>query len=434
MNGILILTSVIISVLCVLLTFLQHYYFFYKFYRKPSIKYEIPIFDDFIPTDDTSLGYYDYSQDDSVLKSLNALLDPPTLETKKNEQVSESEISNTLQAAIAFRLSGKIHKAMKLFEHAAAMAPADADVLNKYGEFLEQTQKDVVTADELYFKALTYSPDHPAALMNRKRTAQLVDRLDSEMLKAIDSKRDILKEMFSKDSFNSVKKQAYYLHIYHTVGIEGNTMTIDQLKYLLETGQVVTGKSIVEHNEVLGLQLAMKYVKLLTRKNYISINDILGIHRRAMGHVDPVKSGRFRTEKVFIGKHIPPPPEEVPALMEVYEYWLNSEEAQNMHPVRYAALAHYKLVDIHPFSDGNGRTSRLVMNLILIRAGYPPVMVLKEQRDKYYDALNTANSGDVRPFVRFIAQCTIQILDMYMYGTEVISIENGDKNEVMNLI
>lgn len=63
-----------------------------------------------------------------------------------------------------------------------------------------------------------------------------------------------------------------------------------------------------------------------------------------------------------------------------YLEWLNSYEAQNMHPVRYAALAHYKLVDIHPFADGNGRTSRLIMNLILLRAGYPPVIIYKEDR------------------------------------------------------
>lgn len=429
MNSFIIITSVIVSVLCAILTSLQHYYSI-KYFKEPVIRYDPPLFDDFIPTDDTSLSYYSL-EDDTILQGLSDVLDPPKLHENTREQATETEVHNTLQAALAFHITGKINKAMKLFEHAAAMAPSDADVLNKYGEFLEKTQKDVVTADELYFKALTYSPDHPAALMNRRRTAQVVDKLDLEMLKMIDNKRDNLKEMFSKNSFDSIKKQAYFLHIYHTVGIEGNTMTIDQLKYLLETGQVVSGKSIIEHNEVIGLQLAMKYVKLLTRKNYISVNDILGIHRRAMGHVDPVKSGRFRNEKVFIGKHIPPPPKELPSLMEAYEYWLNSEEAQQLHPVRYAALAHYKLVDIHPFHDGNGRTSRLVMNLILIRAGYPPVMVLKDQREKYYDALNAANLGDVRPFVRFIAQCTIQILDMYMYGTEVMSIGNVEK-EIIN--
>lgn len=66
--------------------------------------------------------------------------------------------------------------------------------------------------------------------------------------------------------------------------------------------------------------------------------------------------------------------------MNAYVQWLNSDEAHSMHPVRYSALAHYKLVDIHPFADGNGRTSRLIMNLILLRAGYPPVIIYKEDR------------------------------------------------------
>lgn len=153
-----------------------------------------------------------------------------------------------------------------------------------------------------------------------------------------------------------------------------------------------------------------------------------------MGHVDPIASGVFRDEKVFVGSHIPPPHDEVPQLMEAYVEWLNSEEAQNMHPIRYAAIAHYKLVDIHPFVDGNGRTSRLIMNLILLKAGYPPVMILKEQREKYYDALKAANTGDIRPFVRFIAQCTLQIIDMYIYGTRLLSIEGSQEDhQIVNL-
>lgn len=429
MNGTLITISILVSVICILLTLLQHYYFFYKYHKKSYINYEPSVFDDFIPFNEKGIVEYE-GDDEMVLDKLN-----DALNIQKNHETktaNEKEVYNTLQAAIAFRLSGKIIKASKLFEHAAAMAPADADVLNKYGEFLEQTHKDVITADELYFKALTYAPDHEAALMNRKRTAEIVDRIDYELFKAINEKRDYLKEIFSKDSYDAIKKQAYYLHIYHTVGIEGNTMTIDQLKYLLETGHVVPGKSIIEHNEILGLQLAMKYVKQLTRRSYISISEILGIHRRVMGHVDPIKSGTFRNEKVFISKHIPPPPEDVPILMQSYENWLNSEEAQSMHPVRYAALAHYKLVDIHPFTDGNGRTSRLIMNLILIRAGFPPVLVPKGQREKYYDSLNAANAGDVRPFVRFIAQCTLQILDMYLYGTDVLSIDSNQNHDVIN--
>ncbi|CAH1980503.1 unnamed protein product [Acanthoscelides obtectus] len=449
MNILVIVISVLITVICVLLALLQHYYFINKLYKKPSIKYDVPVFADLIPSEKSKSNrdfplqaLKDYDED-LVLYDLNSALNSQPHQGKsdtiefiiKNDKATgtDSEVYNTLQAAISFKLSGKNHKALKLFEHAAAIAPENPDVLNKYGEFLEQQHQDIVSADELYFKALTYSPDHKAALINRERTAQVVEGLDYNLFKSIDSKNDYLKKRMKMDSFEAVKKQAYYLHIYHTVGIEGNTMTVEQLRYLVETGQVVSGKSIIEHNEVLGLEKAMQYIKLLVHQDYIGIKEILGIHRRVMGHVDPISSGVFRNENVFVGSHSPPFHEELPGLMDSYVEWLNSEEARSMHPVRYAALAHYKLVDIHPFIDGNGRTSRLIMNLILLKAGYPPVMVLKEQREKYYDTLKTANMGDVRPFVRFVAQCTLQILNMYIYGSRFLSIE-GESQEGKQLV
>lgn len=76
---------------------------------------------------------------------------------------------------------------------------------------------------------------------------------------------------------------------------------------------------------------------------------------------------------------------------------------------------------IHPFSDGNGRTSRLLMNMILMQAGYPPVIIQKQHRHKYYENLQIANSGDVRPFVRFIAECTEQTLDLFLWATSEFS-------------
>ncbi|KAL1493145.1 hypothetical protein ABEB36_011261 [Hypothenemus hampei] len=435
MNIFLIIISILLSVICILLGLLQRYYFIANVYK--SENYYSPEFEDLIPTKE-NLVAWDHPDHidfigDSVLNDLTSVLRAKSedlnetfdINEHKKQMGTDSEVYNTIQAALAFKMAGKNSKAMKLFEHASAMAPDNADVLNWYGEFLEQ-HYDVVTADELYFKALAYSPDHQAALLNKKRTAPLVDRLDLKLFEEIDKLKDVLKERMKLNNFDTVKKQAYYLHIYHTIGIEGNTMTVEQLKYVLETGHVVSGKSLLEHNEVLGLEKAMQYVKLLTKSPYIGIKEILGIHRRVMGHVDPIKSGVFRDQKVFIGSHVPPSYKDIPRLMNSYVDWLNSEEAQNMHPVRYAALAHYKLVDIHPFIDGNGRTSRLIMNLILLKAGYPPVMVLKEQRDKYYDTLKTANMGDVKPFVRFMAQCTLQILDMYLYGTKSLSLDGPD--------
>lgn len=114
----------------------------------------------------------------------------------------------------------------------------------------------------------------------------------------------------------------------------------------------------------------------------IRVKDILEIHRRVLGYVDPFGSGEFRRTQVYVGGHIPPPPNDIPPLMKEFEQWLNSESAVRMHPIRYAALAHYKLVKIHPFDDGNGRTSRLLMNALLMQAGFPPVIILKQDRHR----------------------------------------------------
>lgn len=116
------------------------------------------------------------------------------------------------------------------------------------------------------------------------------------------------------------------------------------------------------------------------RNDFITIEDILEIHKRVLGHVDPIEGGEFRRTQVYVGGHIPPGPSDLLLLMQHFVQWLNSEQALSMHPVKYAALAHYKLVHIHPFTDGNGRTSRLLMNTILMRSGYPPVIIPKQQR------------------------------------------------------
>ena len=125
----------------------------------------------------------------------------------------------------------------------------------------------------------------------------------------------------------------------------------------------------------------------------------------------------FRRTQVYVGDHIPPAADYIDQLMQRFLLWLNSNEAMTMHPVRLAALAHYKLVYIHPFVDGNGRTSRLLMNLILMQHGFPPVIIRKQDRLQYYQLLVTANDGDVRPFVRFIAKCTERTLDAYLQSS-----------------
>lgn len=177
----------------------------------------------------------------------------------------------------------------------------------------------------------------------------------------------------------------------------------------------------MEHNEILGMEAALQFLNTsfeFKRLGNIKIRHILEIHRRVMGYVDPFGGGVLRSTQVFVGNHVPPPPEQIPSLMEEFEEWLNDPYTiSDLHPIEMGALAHYKLVYVHPFYDGNGRTSRLLMNLILMMAGYPAIIVPVDKKQFYYAHLETANKGDVRPFIRFMARCAEDVLDEYLLAS-----------------
>lgn len=150
MNLLVVIISILLSVICVLLALLQHYYYI-GLHKKTSIRYYSPEFEDLIPSDGQK-SQVAIHHDDSVLNDLNLALKSDSKDYDiKAKMGTDSEVYNIIQAALAFKIVGKKSKALKLFEHANAMAPDNADVLNWYGEFLEQNH-DIVTADELYFK------------------------------------------------------------------------------------------------------------------------------------------------------------------------------------------------------------------------------------------------------------------------------------------
>lgn len=341
---------------------------------------------------------------------------PQKLKPSKETQL---EAKAALQQALEMKKNGKREKAHKLLVHALNMNPEFVDALTELGTILEE-EKDVVQADHLYTKALAISPCNEKALVSRDRTLPLVEEIDQRHFGIIDGKvRRLMSIPKGNSALRRVMEETYYHHIYHTVAIEGNTLTLSEIRHIIETRYAVPGKSLQEQNEAIGVDVAMKYINttLLSRAGAITVNDILEIHRRVLGYVDPVEAGRFRVSQVFVGHHIPPHPQDLDRHMQELVQWLNSEEALHLHPVEFAALAHYKLVYVHPFVDGNGRTSRLLMNLILMQASYPPITIRKEQRVEYYAALDTANEGDVRPFIRFIAKCTEITLDTLLIAT-----------------
>ncbi|TAD78258.1 MAG: Fic family protein [Oscillatoriales cyanobacterium] len=186
-------------------------------------------------------------------------------------------------------------------------------------------------------------------------------------------------------------KQRYDVRFtYNSNAIEGNTLTQSETELVLTKGITIGGKTLDEHLEVIGHQEAINYIEALAqRETRIGEWEIKQIHNLILRKIRPEEAGSYRTIDVMAaGTNYRYPPHYLLAqLMGDFVDWLNSESALNLHPVEYAAIAHYRFVSIHPFRDGNGRTARLLMNLLLLRAGYPIVVIHNRIRNDYINAL-----------------------------------------------
>jgi Fic family protein len=183
---------------------------------------------------------------------------------------------------------------------------------------------------------------------------------------------------------------------YNSNAIEGNTLTLNETKVVLEQGITIGGKTLKEHFEIINHQNAIQWLQdRVSKKLKFQSQDLLTLHSWIMKGIDDQHSGRFRTGRVQItgANFIPPNPLKVPELIDELVHWVN-ENPQKLDPVALAAAFHHRLVWIHPFFDGNGRTGRLAMNLLLMQCGFPPLVILKVDRLKYYRALNSANLGE----------------------------------------
>ncbi len=204
---------------------------------------------------------------------------------------------------------------------------------------------------------------------------------------------------------------------YHSNAIEGNSLTLRETQLVLQHGLTVDGKSLREHLETINHQHAIRFVETLAGKDEpITEYVIRSIHALILRTIDDKEAGRYRRVQVYItgSEYTPPESVAVPGLMSDLGEWLNSVETTALHPVERAALAHFRLVHVHPFTDGNGRAARLLMNLLLMREGYPLAIIRVEDRLAYYDALDAAHEGDTEPFVQLVAETAERAMDIWL--------------------
>lgn len=204
---------------------------------------------------------------------------------------------------------------------------------------------------------------------------------------------------------------------YTSNAIEGNTLTRQETALVVEDGITVQGKSLEEHLEAINHAKALDFIMSMVSKKRqdITETEILDIHRIILQKIDDMNAGRYRTVPVKLkgSETILPNALKVPRLMSEFVGWLRSNNSD--HPVKIAADAHFKLVSIHPFVDGNGRTARLLINLLLMQEGYPPAIIRKEDRNLYIKSLETAQTkGDFKDYYECIFRAIDRSLDIYL--------------------
>ncbi|WP_452223238.1 Fic family protein [Lacinutrix chionoecetis] len=203
---------------------------------------------------------------------------------------------------------------------------------------------------------------------------------------------------------------------YNSNSIEGNTLSLRETQMVLQEGVTIKGKSLREHFEAKNHEHAINYLYTLVKPDYkLNSKDILSLHGLVLRTIEDGFAGRLRNAGVRISgaNFVPPNAIKVSQLLDELVDFVNTNPLQ-LNSIEMATVFHHQFVHIHPFFDGNGRTVRLVMNLLLMKHGFPPAIILKNDRSKYYAALNQANKGNYSKLMLLMCQALERTTNIYL--------------------
>lgn len=238
----------------------------------------------------------------------------------------------------------------------------------------------------------------------------LIDRLYEKKAR-LDEARPL-----PNSAIHRIKQDLTIEWTYNSNSIEGNTLSLKETQMVLQDGMTVKGKSLREHFEVYNHEKAIDYLYGLVNDNYtLRAIDILSLHGLVLRSIEDDYAGRLRNGGVRImgANFTPPNANKVSDLLDELISFVNNNP-MGLNDIVLTTIFHHKLVWIHPFFDGNGRTVRLAMNLLLMRKGFPPAIILKNDRKKYYDALNLANKGSYYKMSLLMLQALERSLNIYV--------------------
>jgi Fic family protein len=239
---------------------------------------------------------------------------------------------------------------------------------------------------------------------------------------------------FSPEIIRKLDEQFTLEWTYNSNAIEGNTLSLRETDLVINRGLTIGNKTLKEHFEAInhkeGIQFLYDFVK---KKKELDEEVILGIHKIILKNISDIDAGHYRNANVMIigAVHLPPSAIKIPKLMVEFLEWYY-EHKSKLSVVELAGWVHYKMVYIHPFIDGNGRTARLLMNLILIQNGYPPAVILNIDRKKYYRALKEADREQYNNYFNFIGRSIERSLLIYLNALKSKN-DKGDRYGYISL-
>ncbi len=244
-----------------------------------------------------------------------------------------------------------------------------------------------------------------------------------DLLDEIHQKKEQLDKLrpLSQSQVKNLKK-VYDLQLtYNSNAIEGSTLTYSETKLILNEGITIGGKSMNEHLETINHQEAISFIEDLAKSDAqkVTLVDIKNIHQLILKGIDNKNAGRYRTQNVGVvksdgGIHNFTEPLKIEEKMNEFIAWLHAQTIEE--PILLATLVHLKFVSIHPFIDGNGRTARLLMNLVLLQNGYPQAIIKVSNRAEYIQSVETYQQSSDHAYTDFykvVLQSVNDSLDLY---------------------
>ena len=273
--------------------------------------------------------------------------------------------------------------------------------------------------------------------------------ISKKLLKRIEEKKKTLDSHRPLDKLQlEVLKEKFVVeYVYNSTSIEGNTLTLNETKLILQEGITIGKKSMREHLDVTNQKEAFEWMEEFIKKMHrskasgtsktlssngkeLTESDILHLHKLTLKGISDHWAGRYKTSqnRILGSKLKTVLPDQVHIEVRKLIDTIN-KNPKGYNPIELTTIVHHEIARIHPFVDGNGRTARLLCNLILMKKGYPPIIIRTTERKKYFDCLEKANFGNLKPFAEFIALRVEESLIIYLNALT----KTTEKNELIPL-